>query len=196
MDYQGLIKSLALPGGAAAPRRLVYDDLVATAISRSDLADDVRGINASITLIRQTRGGKWPTGPVSEDYNYVDLVWHELEFREASSFTYVVRDAAGAYLGCCYLYPMGSRTPLTAELISYDVDVRLVGDARRPRRRLLHNPLRRTPPLAHYRVPLLEAVLLQHPDSVDVMRSDRLTRRTGMTCRFTRGEAGAGYAAR
>ena len=55
--------------GTAAPIRLVYDDLVATAISRSDLADDVRGINASLALIKQTRGGKWPTGPVSEDSN-------------------------------------------------------------------------------------------------------------------------------
>lgn len=103
MDYAHLTKRLALPAGAAAPTRLAYDDLAATAIGRSDLADDVRGINASLALIRQTRGGNWPTGPVSEDYNYIDLVWHELEFREASSFTYVVRDAAGAYLGCCYL---------------------------------------------------------------------------------------------
>ena len=123
MDYTRLTKKLTLPVGAAAPRRLVYNDLVATAISRSDLADDVRGINASLALIQQTRGGTWPTEPVSEDYDFVDLVWHELEFREGSSFSYVVRDAAGAYLGCCYLYPMGSRTPLSAELIAYDVDV-------------------------------------------------------------------------
>ena len=27
-----------------------------TAISRSDLADDIRGINASLALIKQTRG--------------------------------------------------------------------------------------------------------------------------------------------
>ena len=123
MDYARLTKKLTLPDGAVAPRRLVYDDLVATAISRSDLGDDVRGINASVALIQQTRGGTWPTGPVSEDYDFVDLVWHELEFREGSSFSYVVRDAVGAYLGCCYLYPMGGRTPLRAELIAYDVDV-------------------------------------------------------------------------
>ena len=123
MDYTRLTKKLTLPVGAAAPSRLVYDDLVATAISRSDLADDVRGINASLALIQQTRGGTWPTEPVSEDYDFVDLVWHELEFREGSSFSYVVRDAAGAYLGCCYLYPMGRRQPLTEELLAYDVDV-------------------------------------------------------------------------
>jgi hypothetical protein len=123
MDYTHLIKRLVLPPGAAAAARLVHDDLVATAITRDDLADDVRGINASLSLIKQTRGGKWPTGPVDEDYNYVDLVWHELEFREATSFTYVVRNGAGAYLGCCYLYPMGGRTPLNAETVTYDVDV-------------------------------------------------------------------------
>ena len=69
MDYGRLSKKLTLPVGAAVPRRLGYDDLVATAISRTDLADDIRGINASLALIKQTRGGTWPTGPVSEDYD-------------------------------------------------------------------------------------------------------------------------------
>ena len=32
-------------------------------------------------------------------------------------------DADGQYLGCCYLYPVGGRTPLTEELLGYDVDV-------------------------------------------------------------------------
>src|SRR4051794_7555213 len=123
MDYTNLVKRIAVPDGATVPRRLAYEQLVATALTRDDLVDDVRGINASLDLIRQTRGGKWPTGPVDEDYNYVDAVWHELEFREGSSFTYVVRDGDGAYLGCCYLYPMGTRTPLDAETIRYDVDV-------------------------------------------------------------------------
>ena len=44
----------------------------------------MRGINASLDLIQQTRGGNWPEGPVTEEFNYVDLVWHELEFREDS----------------------------------------------------------------------------------------------------------------
>jgi hypothetical protein len=123
MDYTHLLKRLVLPPGFTVPSRMVHDDVVATASTRADLADDVRGINASLAIIKQTRGGSWPTGPVTEDYNYVDLVWHECEFRDASSFTYVARDAAGAYLGCCYLYPMGGRTPLDADLIAYDVDV-------------------------------------------------------------------------
>ena len=123
MDYAQFVKKLQLPPGFSVPTELSYEDLVARAITRADLHDDVRGINASIDLIRATRGGGWPTEPVSEEFNFVDLVWHELEFREGASFTYVVRDSEGGYLGCAYLYPMGGRTLLSEELLGYDVDV-------------------------------------------------------------------------
>jgi hypothetical protein len=123
MDYSQFIKKLSLPSGYTAPTELVFEDLVMRAITRDDLDDDVRGINASIELIRRTRGGSWPSEPVAPEYNYVDLVWHELEFRDGDSFTYVVRDANGGYLGCAYLYPMGRRRPLSEELLAHDVDV-------------------------------------------------------------------------
>jgi len=123
MDWKGFVKRLDLPDGFPAPTELAFGDVRARAISRADLDEDVRGINASIDLIRRTRGGKWPTGPVTADYNYVDLVWHECEFRDGGSFTYALYDSSGRYLGCCYLYPMGSRTPLTDELLACDVDV-------------------------------------------------------------------------
>jgi hypothetical protein len=123
MDFKGLVKSLALPEGFQAPTELAYEDIRAHAISRNDLRDDVRGINSSLELIRRTRGGRWPTEPVTEDFNYVDLVWHEAEFRDGHSFTYAVYDTAAQYLGCCYLYPLGGRTPLTERIIEHDVDV-------------------------------------------------------------------------
>jgi hypothetical protein len=123
MNYAGLVKKLEFPEGVLPPARLSYGDLVATAITRADLADDVHGINASLDLIPRTRGGRWPTGPVTEDENYVDLVWHECEFRDGKSLTYVVRDTSGGYVGCCYLYPLGTRTPLDQELVNHDVDV-------------------------------------------------------------------------
>ena len=122
-DYSAFKRKLELPEGFSAPARLVHEDVVAEALRREHLSDDVRGINASLDLIRQTRGGSWPTGPVTEDYNYVDLVWHECEFREGFSFSYVLRDSDGGYLGCAYLYPMGRRTELTEELARHDVDV-------------------------------------------------------------------------
>jgi hypothetical protein len=123
MNHHGLVKPLDLPASWTAPTELEYDDVRAAAITRAHLRDDVAGINASIELIRRTRGGGWPAEPVSEDFNYVDLVWHECEFRDGGSFTYAVYDTSGRYLGCCYLYPMGRRTPLTEESLAYDVDV-------------------------------------------------------------------------
>ena len=123
MNYHGLVKRLGLPAGWIPPAKLEYDDIRARAISRADNDDDVQGINASIELIRRTRGGSRPTEPVSVDFGYVDEIWHECEFREGGSFTYAVYDSRGQYLGCCYLYPVGRRTPLTEELLTCDVDV-------------------------------------------------------------------------
>lgn len=123
MDLAGLVKSIDLPSGFRPPRVMAHEDIRAHALTRADLDDDVQGINASLDLIARTRGGGWPTGAVTAEDNYVDLVWHELEFREGYSFAYVVRDDDGRYLGCCYLYPMGRRAPLTDELMRHDVDV-------------------------------------------------------------------------
>ena len=122
MDYTGLVKSLVLPPGFTPPRALAYEDVRATVLSRDDLDDDVAGINASLDLIRRTRGG-WPDEPVTPEDDYADLVWHEVEFREGYSFSYVVRRDDGRYLGCCYLYPLGRRVTLTADLLHHDVDV-------------------------------------------------------------------------
>lgn len=123
VNYDGLIKRLVVPDGAVIPRRLAYDGVIATALTRNDLSDDVHGINVSMELIRRTRGGGWPTEPVTEDFNYVDLVWHECEFRDAGSYTYVLRRTDGGYLGCLYLYPLGRRTPLSPAIVHLDVDV-------------------------------------------------------------------------
>lgn len=123
MDYDRFVKKLSLPDDFVPPAELGHAGIRARAIRRAFLADDVRGINASLDLIRRTRGGSWPTGPVTEEYNFDDVVWHEVEFRDGGSFTYVLYDDSGRYLGCAYLYPMGRRTTLTADLLDFDVDV-------------------------------------------------------------------------
>ena len=123
MDYEQFTKTLVTPPGFAVPKQLRFEHLNARAISRADLAEDVRSINASPELIARTRGGGWPTEPVTQAVNFVDLVWHELEFRDGYSFAYAVYDTDGNYLGCCYLYPLGRRTELSEALLDYDVDV-------------------------------------------------------------------------
>jgi len=123
MDLTPYSKKLVLPAGFVPPRVLRYDDIVASAISRDDAAEDVRGINASLDLIRETRGGTWPTEAVTEDEIIVDEYWHECEFRDGKSFTFILRAHGRGYIGCAYLYPMGVRQPLNQELAEHDVDV-------------------------------------------------------------------------
>ena len=158
MDYASLTRKLPQ---CSAPTRLTYEDLVATAITRDDLAEDVRGINASLELIQRTRGGGWPTEPVTEEFNFVDVVWHELEFRDGYSYTYVVRDAEGGYVGCAYLYPMGRRTELTEALLRTRRRRQLVGDAGALRTWALRAALPRPRRLAGGAVPVHRALLLQ-----------------------------------
>jgi hypothetical protein len=123
MEYRGFVRKLEVPAGRTVAGKLTYEDVVARAITRDDLREDVRGINASMDIIRRTRGGGWPAEEVTEEFNFVDLVWHECEFRDGGSYTYAVYDTDDRYLGCCYLYPMGRRTQLTEDLLKYDVDV-------------------------------------------------------------------------
>ena len=123
MDLTPYVKKLVVPAGVVPPRQLRYDDVVASAITRDDVAEDVRGINASLELIRETRGGSWPTEAVTEDEIIVDEYWHECEFRDNKSFSFILRADGRGYIGCAYLYPLGVRQPLTAELAEHDVDV-------------------------------------------------------------------------
>ena len=71
MDYTGLIKSLSMPPEFTPPRELTHEDIRASPLIRNDLDDDVQGINASLDLIRRTRGGGWPTAAVTRPDNYV-----------------------------------------------------------------------------------------------------------------------------
>lgn len=123
MDYGGYIKKLSLPKNVSVPTKLRHDNLTARPLTRADLNDDLIAVNSSIEVIRKTRGGSWPEDSLSEDIDFLDLAWHEREFREGSSFAYVVYESKGAYIGCFYLYGIGIRTELTTELSSYEVDV-------------------------------------------------------------------------
>ena len=104
------------------PVNLKFDDLMARPLTRKDLADDILAVNSSIDIIQKTRGGSWPSGVLSEDEDYLDLAWHEREFRDKNSLAYVVYNKNQQYVGCFYLYPIGVRTELTSETDKFDVD--------------------------------------------------------------------------
>lgn len=122
MNYQNYIKKFTLPADFKAPEKLEFEDLIAKPLTRADLKADLEAVNSSIETIQKTRGGAWPQEELSEEFDLLDLAWHEREFRDAASFAYVVYDNRGQYIGCFYLYPMGHRTELTEELNQYDID--------------------------------------------------------------------------
>lgn len=121
-NINGYIKKFNFPASFVAPTNLKFKDLVARPLTRQDLADDLHAVNSSIETIQKTRGGSWPTEELTEDFDLLDLAWHEREFRDSSSFAYVVYDENEKYVGCFYLYPMGVRTKLTDDLLNYDMD--------------------------------------------------------------------------
>lgn len=122
MDYKKLKAKLVLPDDFQAPEELKFDDLIAKPLTRDDLQADIEGVNSSLEIIRKTRGGSWPEEAVSEEFDFLDLAWHEREFRDATSFAYIIYDTDGTHIGCFYLYPMGERTELTEALLAYDIN--------------------------------------------------------------------------
>jgi len=122
MDYKVLTKRFSFPPDFSAPINFEYEDLRAKPLTRSDLHADIDAVNSSLEIIRKTRGGSWPDEAVSEEFDFLDLAWHEREFRDGDSFAYVVYDDKNNYVGCFYLYPMGYRTELSEENKSYEMD--------------------------------------------------------------------------
>lgn len=122
MDYSLFVKKFIFPEGFKPPEQLAFEGITARPLKRSDLKDDMEAVNSSLDVIRKTRGGSWPSEAVSEEFDLLDLAWHEREFRDGTSFAYVIYDTNGKYIGCFYLYPMGHRTDLTEELSGYDLD--------------------------------------------------------------------------
>jgi hypothetical protein len=95
-DPSGYAKTLALPAGFDAPRLLRYDDVTAHAITRDDLAADVRGINASLDLSARPAAARGRPVRSPRRRDYVDLVRHECEFPDGKSFTFCVEAEAAA----------------------------------------------------------------------------------------------------
>lgn len=66
--------------------------------------EDFAAVVASERVLVGAYGGDWPRGLTLEE-NRIDLAWHEREFTLCRSFSWVLRDAQGTYLGCAYVYP-------------------------------------------------------------------------------------------
>lgn len=74
-------------------------------LTGADLAADYDAVTRSKSVLQGIFGPTWPEG-LSLEGNLTDLHWHHREFTAKRSFAWVVRDAAGAYLGCAYISPV------------------------------------------------------------------------------------------
>lgn len=90
MDYHGLVKRLQVPDGYIAPRELSYHDIRAHAISRADLDEDVRGINASLDIIRRTRDVdvSWRVTPAAYQHGFYHELYQALQHWISSAFPF------------------------------------------------------------------------------------------------------------
>ena len=76
MDFNNFVKKIDLPVNFEAPKELKFEDNIAKPLTRDNLSADIEAVNSSLEIIRKTRGGTWPSEPVSEDFDLLDLAWH------------------------------------------------------------------------------------------------------------------------
>lgn len=110
-----------VPESFNIPERLEHLQFIARKLCARDVYLDYIAVMTSIQIIRQTRGGNWPTPGLTIEDDLIDLAWHQREFENRSSFAYTVMNPVETEcLGCFYLYPTGFRGPAPEDA---DVDV-------------------------------------------------------------------------
>lgn len=79
-----------------------------TPLTPAELDEDFAAVTDSADLLKGLFGD-WPEG-LTREADLADLAWHDREFDLRRSFSWIVRDGAGGYLGCAYLFPdLGTR---------------------------------------------------------------------------------------
>lgn len=84
------------------PRSVTLTTCQMTPLSPEHTEEDYAIVMETAALL--SGPGEWPDGLTLED-NAIDLAWHEREFTEKRSFSWILRDSAETYLGCFYIYP-------------------------------------------------------------------------------------------
>ena len=104
----------------AWPRTFDLGAFQLTPLTAQEVEEDYAAVVKAGPLLVEIWEG-WPEG-LTLDENRVDLAWHDREFTLKRSFSWILRDAAGLYLGCFYVFPAaGARG--TAEAVLWVGDV-------------------------------------------------------------------------
>ncbi len=90
--------------GRDVPATLGLGPYHLTMLTGADVDEDFAAVMGSAAVLRGVFGTVWPDR-LTRDDNLTDLHWHHREFTARRSFAWIIRDAAGVYLGCAYFYP-------------------------------------------------------------------------------------------
>lgn len=91
--------------GVAIPTEQALGSFMLRVLTVADVDRDFAAVMESAADIKSANpDSTWPLGLTLDD-NYLDLAWHQREFESRRSFTWVIEDTAGDYLGCLYVYP-------------------------------------------------------------------------------------------
>lgn len=97
---------------------------IARKLKASDVDLDYEAVMSSIDIIRQTRGGKWPTPKLTLEKNLSDLSRHQKEFEEKKAFAYTVMSSDETEcLGCIYFYSPQSHMSSVKSDFSAEVNI-------------------------------------------------------------------------
>jgi hypothetical protein len=101
-----------IPDNITVPEKFETSKFRIRKLKAKDVYLDYLAVMSSIDIIKQTRGGDWPTPNLTFEDDLIDLAWHQREFEHQSSFAYTVMNLEETEcLGCLYLYPPGFRKP-------------------------------------------------------------------------------------
>lgn len=85
------------------PRSFALDRYQLTPLSADQVDEDFAAVQATAPLLGGIFGN-WPVGLTQRD-NLIDLAWHDREFIARRSFSWILRDEFGTYIGCFYIFP-------------------------------------------------------------------------------------------
>jgi hypothetical protein len=94
--------------GRAIPQDVALGDFRLTMLTVDDLEEDMAAIEESAPALDGMFGSNWPRG-LTLEADRADLERHHREFIARQAFAWVIRDHAGAYIGCAYLTPRKDR---------------------------------------------------------------------------------------
>ncbi len=100
-----------VPDDFAVPQTLKAEKFVLHPLTIKHVEKDFEAVMSSIDHLQkqippEVFHGVWPDRAMTQEDDMIDLAWHQVEFRNRTSFTYTVLSPdEKTCLGCVYIFP-------------------------------------------------------------------------------------------